>query len=112
MGGGMGSLSRAPHFCRYQRSGSRLDGSLRGVTGISRVSQVGRTRRVESARCDKAMNAERLSFTLLPFPLGKGPGVRSYGACNQTRWRTAGVGGVNAALREALQRGASSTHET
>src|SRR5713226_2627898 len=68
MGSRMGSLSRAPHLHRYQRSGSRLDDSLRSVAGISRVSQVGGTRR---------MRSERLSFTLLPFPLEKGPGVRS-----------------------------------
>ncbi len=34
-------------------------------------------RAMEYAKCDKAVNPERLSFTLLPFPLGKGPGVRS-----------------------------------
>ncbi len=34
-------------------------------------------RAMEYAKCDKAVNPERFSFTLLPFPLGKGPGVRS-----------------------------------
>jgi hypothetical protein len=52
--------------------------------------------------CDKAVNTERLSFTLLPFPLGKGPGVRSYGACNQARRRTAGVEGQPSATRSAV----------
>src|SRR5690348_13663362 len=43
----------------------------------SRPSLANAKRAEESATCDKAVNADRLSFTLLPFPLGKGTGVRS-----------------------------------